>query len=73
MSLRLSAAREERSHGVEHGEDHDADVGEDRRPHIREADSAEEEHEDLTRYLAELRKTLEAMLAEGGAKLVMSV
>ena len=33
----------------------------------------EEEHEDLTRYLAELRKTLEAMLAEGGAKLVMSV
>lgn len=33
----------------------------------------EEEHEDLTRYLDDLRRTLEAMLAEGGAKLVMSV
>ena len=33
----------------------------------------EEEHEDLTRYLDDLRQTLEATLAEGGAKLVMSV
>ena len=40
----------ERAHGVEHGEDHDADVGEDGEGHAHYAQRAEDEEGELDAY-----------------------